>query len=88
MLYVLIKGPSYKDLEFEAREGVRNELRERLEGNGIRFVEYCWVWDEDDRCLLLAGKYEKPEDGYWWIKALESMGFETCTRTELPGEQP
>ena len=83
--YVLIRGPSYGSLEFDAREAIRKEIRERLEANSIRFVEYQWVWDEDDHCLLVVGQYEKIEDAFWWIKAIESIGFETCIRTSLPG---
>jgi len=87
MHYVLIQGPSYRDLDFEAREQVRERLRESLEAQGVRFVQYDWVWDEDDRCLLLAGRYEKPEDARHWIRALESMGFTVIVRTQLPGEE-
>lgn len=83
--YVLIRGPSYSALGFEAREEIRVGIRERLEAGGIRFLEYPWVWDEEDRCLLLVGRYENKEDTVWWIKALESMGFEICIRTSLPG---
>jgi hypothetical protein len=85
--YVMIRGPSYGSLEFEAREAIRTGIRERLEANGIRFVEYTWVWDEDDHCLLVVGRYEKKEDAFWWIKALESMGFEICIRARLPGDE-
>ena len=83
--YVLIRGPSYGLLEFEAREAIRTEIRERLETGGIRFVEYTWVWDEDDRCLLLVGQYRRIEDAFWWIRAIEFMGFEVCIKTSLPG---
>ncbi len=85
--YVLIKGPSYLNLDFEAREQIRESLRLRLEDYGLRFVEYHWVWDEQDRCLLLVGKYDRIDDGREWIKALESMGFEICIRTRLPGDE-
>ena len=84
--YVLIRGPSYLSLEFDAREAIRTGMRERLEAGSVRFVEYTWVWDEDDRCLLLVSKYKKIEEAFWWIKSLESMGFEICIRTRLPGE--
>lgn len=87
MYYVLIQGPSYRDLDFEAREQVRENLRQRLETQGLRFVEYTWVWDEKDRCLLLVGTYEKIEDADSWITALESMGFKICIRTDLPGDE-
>ena len=87
MHYVLILGPSYRDLEFEAREKVRDKLRESLEAQGVRFVQYDWVWDEEDRCLLLAGEYEKAEDARYWIDALEGMGFTVLVRTHLPGEE-
>jgi len=53
MVYLLIKGPSYRGLNFNAREKVRESLRKQLETHGIRFVEYGWVWDEEDRCLLV-----------------------------------
>ena len=86
MYYVLIQGSSYRDLDFEARERIRDSLRERLEAHGIRFVEYTWVWDEQDRCLLVVGKYERIGDASSFIKTLESMGFETCVRTHLPGD--
>jgi hypothetical protein len=83
--YILIRGPSYGSLDLEAREDIRTCIRERLEIGGIRFLEYPWVWDEEDHCLLLVGQYEKKEDAFWWIKALESMGFEIGIRTSLPG---
>jgi len=85
MHYLLIKGPSYRDLTFEAREQVRDKLRENLEAHGVRFLQYDWVWDEEDRCLLLVGQYEKAEDARYWIDALESMGFMVFVRTQLPG---
>jgi hypothetical protein len=87
MHYVVIQGPSYRGLGFEAREEVRENLRRRLAGCGIRFTQYDWVWDEDDRCLLVVGQYEKAEDGQYWVKALESMGFTVFARTDLPGEE-
>jgi hypothetical protein len=87
MHYVLIQGPSYRDLSFEAREQVRETLRQDLEAHGIRFLQYDWVWDEEDRCLLLVGQYEKSEDARYWIDALESMGFRVFVRTQLPGEE-
>jgi hypothetical protein len=87
MVYVLIQGPSYRDLDFEERERVRDQMRLRLESHGIRFVEYGWVWDEDDRCLLLVGTYEQESDARYWIQALESMGFEVVMRASLPGDE-
>ena len=87
MYYVLIRGPSYKGLDFEAREDIRNGLRLNLEANGLRYVQYNWVWDEEDRCLLEAGKYEDKDDAIHLIRALESMGFEICIRTSLPGDE-
>ena len=87
MHYVLIKGPLYGNLDFDARERIRENLREKLASHGIRFLEYNWVWDEEDRCLLLVGKYDQMDDAYWWITALESMGFEICIRTSLPGDE-
>jgi hypothetical protein len=86
--YVLIRGPSYRNLAFEARERIREALRRDLQAHGVRFVQYDWVWDEKDRCLLLAGQYRQLSDAYWWIKALKSMGFEICIRTHLPGDEP
>jgi hypothetical protein len=85
--YVLIRGPFYGSLDFEAREDIRTSIREKLEAQGIRFLEYPWVWDEEGRCLLLVGRYEKKEDAFWWIQALETMGFEICIRTSLPGDE-
>ena len=87
MYFVSIRGPSYRDLDFEAREKVREGLRLRLENNGLRFLEYHWVWDEEDRCLLLVGRYAHPKDAKWFIQTLESMGFEICIRTHLPGDE-
>ena len=87
MHYVMIQGPSYRDLDFEAREQIREKLRQSLEAHGVRFVQYDWVWDEEDRCLLLVGQYEKAEDARYWIGALESMGFTVLVRTHLPGEE-
>ncbi len=86
MYYVLIQGPSYGDLDFDARERIRETLRLKLESNGIRFVEYNWVWDEQDRCLLLVGEYQQMNDASMFIKALETMEFEICIRTHLPGD--
>lgn len=87
MHYVLIQGPSYRGLGFEAREEIRENLRRTLESRGIRFTQYDWVWDEEDRCLLVAGQYERLEDGRYWMRALESMGFTVFARTDLPGEE-
>jgi hypothetical protein len=87
MHYILIQGPSYDGLNFEAREQVREKLRQRLESCGIRFIQYDWIWDEEDRCLLLAGQYDRVEDAQYWIKALESMGFKVFVRTLLPGDE-
>jgi hypothetical protein len=86
MYYVLIRGESYISLDFEAREEIRDGIRKRLEENGIRFLQYDWVWDEDDQCLLLVGQYERIGDASLWIDALESMGFEILIRTSLPGD--
>jgi hypothetical protein len=36
--YILIRGPSYGSLDFEARESIRAGIRERLEAEGIRFT--------------------------------------------------
>ncbi len=87
MVYLLIKGPSYRGLDFDAREKVRESLRKRLETHGIRFVEYGWVWDQEDRCLLVVGQYACPDDASSWRNALETMGFEICIRTHLPGDE-
>jgi GNAT superfamily N-acetyltransferase len=87
MYYVLIQGPSYRGLDFEAREQVREKLRESLGVHGVRFLQYDWVWDEEDRCLLVAGQYEKAENAKYWIDALEFMGFTVIVRTHLPGEE-
>lgn len=84
--HVLIVGPSYRGLDFDQREKVRENLRIRLEIQGVRFVEYCWVWDEQDHCLLLVGTYDNLEQATYWMEALESMGFELCTRMHLPGD--
>jgi hypothetical protein len=86
MYHVLIRGESYISLDFEAREEIREGIRKRLEENGIRFLQYDWVWDEDDQCLLLVGQYEHIGDVALWIGALESMGFEILIRTSLPGD--
>jgi len=85
--YLLISGPSYKGMSFGQREAVREGIRTRLEEQGVRFIEYCWVWDDADRCLLLVGTYDSLEQATQWIKALESMGFDLCTRTHLPGDR-
>jgi len=87
MHYVMIQGPSYRDLDFEVREQIREKLRQSLEAHGVRFVQYDWVWDEEDRCCLLVGQYEKAEDARYWIDALESMGFTVLVKTHLPGEE-
>jgi hypothetical protein len=87
MYYILIRGPSYRDLAFQDREKIRESIRLKLEAQGIRFLEYPWVWDEEDRCLLLVGSYENMGDARWWIRALESMGFEISIRTGLPGDE-
>ena len=86
MDYVCIRWASYKGRDFDEREQIREDLRLKLEFHGIRFLEYCWVWDENDQCLLVAGVYDRMEDARQWIRSLESMGFETTVRTSLPGE--
>jgi hypothetical protein len=83
--YTLICGPSYGILGFEDREEIRTALREKLGSLGIHFLEYTWVWDEDDRCLLLVGEYEKEEDANKCMIKYELLGFKTCIRTSLPG---
>jgi len=83
--YVLIRGPSYGSLDFDDRELIRTAIREKLESHGIRFMEYTWVWDEDDRCLLLIGEYENIKDASQCIKKYELLGFKTCIKTRLPG---
>ena len=88
MYFIFIRGLSYRNLNFDAREIVREDLRERLEINGIRFLEYNWIWDEEDRCLLMVGKYKSLNDAYWWIRALENMGFEICVKDHIPGTCP
>ena len=50
-------------------------------------MQYDWVWDEEDRCLLVVGQYERLEDGQYWMKALQSMGFTVLARTDLPGDE-
>ena len=87
MNFLLIKGPLYGNLAFEAREQIREKIRIKMEDHGLRYVEYDWVWDEDDRCLLVVGKYENMDDAGYLIKALENMGFKTCVRTQLPGDE-
>ncbi|MCF8127552.1 MAG: hypothetical protein K9N10_03480 [Deltaproteobacteria bacterium] len=88
MNYVCIHWKSYKNLCFDGREKVREELRRQLEDQGIRFQEYCWVWDENDQCVLVTGAYERLRDAEQWITTLESLGFEIEIRTGLPGENP
>ena len=85
MIYVCIYGGSYHDLDFDAREHIRESLRRRIEEKGVRFLEYCWVWDEKDRCLLVAGTYERVADAAHWVESLQEMGFEIVIRRELPG---
>ncbi len=83
--FVLIRGASYRNLDFDGRERVREELRRRLEEHGIRFVQYDWVWDEDDRCLLVVGRCRQPADARVWAETLEHLGFDVCWRRKLPG---
>ena len=85
MIYVCISVGSYKGLDFDKRETLREGLRQRIESLGIRFVEYCWVWDEMDQCLLVTGKYDDISNASQWIATLESMGFEIILRSSLPG---
>lgn len=84
MNHVCIRWKSYRGLDFDERESVREELRLALESQGVRFLEYSWVWDENDRCLLVAGTYDRMEDAGQWIRTLESMGFDITVRTSLP----
>ncbi len=86
-MYVCVCGGSYGDLDFDDREHLREQLRLKIESNGIRFLEYCWVWDEMDRCLLVTGTYEQMDDAKQWIESLERMGFHVILRNELPGTE-
>ncbi|HKI50089.1 MAG TPA: hypothetical protein VKA69_12225 [Desulfobacteria bacterium] len=88
MNYVCIRWKSYKTLDFDERETVRADLRRQLEDQGVRLQEYCWVWDENDQCLLVTGTYERLKDAEQWITSLESLGFEIEIQTGLPGENP
>mgnify|MGYP005642736645 FL=1 len=88
MVYVCIRWAFYKGRDFDKREQIREDLRLKLESHGIRFLEYCWVWDENDQCLLVAGAYDRMEDARQWIRSLESMGFHIAVRTSLPGDMP
>jgi hypothetical protein len=85
--YALIYGPSYGTLDFVDREEIRTAIREKLELNGIRFLEYTWVWGEDDHCLLLVGDYESEKEAIKCVEKYELMGFNTCIRTSLPGAE-
>ncbi len=87
MYYVCIRGASYRNLGFDERERIRENLRRRIESRGIRFLEYCWVWDENDECLLVTGSYRRLDDADLWIKCLESMGFDITIRKSLPGDE-
>ncbi len=87
MYYVCIRGASYRDLDFDERERIRENMRSEIEAFGIRFLEYCWVWDENDQCLLVTGTYRRLEDADQWIGCLESMGFDITIRTWLPGDE-
>ena len=87
MYYVCICGASYRDLDFDERERIRENMRSEIEAFGIRFLEYCWVWDENDQCLLVTGTYRRLEDADQWIRCLESMGFDITVRTWLPGDE-
>ena len=84
MVYVCIRWASYKDRDFDKREQIREGLRLKLTSHGIRFLEYCWVWDENDQCLLVVGTYDRMEDARQWIGSLESMGFDITVRASLP----
>jgi hypothetical protein len=64
--YVLIRGPSYGSLDFEAHEAIRTGIRERLEAGGIRFLNihgsgmksitvFYLLGDMRKRKLLLTG---------------------------------
>jgi hypothetical protein len=86
MNYVCIRWKSYQDADFDERENIRKGLRLALESHGIRFLEYCWVWDENNQCLLMVGAYDRIEDARQWINSLESMGFDVTVRSSLPGD--
>lgn len=86
MYYVCILGEFYQNLGFDERECIREDLRNRIESHHVRFLEYTWVWDENDQCLLVAGTYHRMEDARHWIETLESMGFDIIVRETLPGE--
>lgn len=86
MNYVCIRWKSYQDADFDERENIREDLRLALESHGIRFLEYCWVWDENNQCLLMVGSYDRIEDARQWINSLESMGFDVTVRSSLPGD--
>lgn len=85
---VYIQGGSYRDLDFEARERLREALRSRLEGHGIRFVQYDWVWDEEDRCLLRVGCYQGWEEARCWVRTLERLGYSLLIQGESWSSSP
>ena len=86
MYYVVIRGSSYRGLDFNEREMVRERLVETLAAGRIRFVQYDWIWGEDDCCLLVAGSYDRLEDARCWINAMKGLDLETSIMTSLPGD--
>ncbi|MEF2144907.1 MAG: hypothetical protein V3573_05635 [Desulfovibrionaceae bacterium] len=51
--WVLACGDSIGDKPFEDRDQARERLRAEVEAAGIVLPEYIWVWDDEDRALLV-----------------------------------
>ena len=82
--YILICGDSFKGLNFEQREQVRNRLRTRLLNKGIRLIEYVWIYDNTERAQLLFYECEHLKEARYWIRFLIKNGFNIRITDKIP----
>ncbi len=84
MYYVLLVGKDFDNKDFSERDKLRNQLVDKLIKNGIKFLEYHWIWDETNRVQLLVGSYHDLLDAKDWIEFLKKCGFTIRIVEKIP----